>query len=77
MELTEAYDLKLLLKHLKDQGLDMLEEGAKAVYLATKEWAKESAKLSKNPWDDLAIPYYDKVDAIVLPQIDKLDGKVG
>lgn len=76
-EQKKAYDLKLLGEHLKAQGLDLLEDGAGKAYVAVKEFLKESAKLSQTPYDDLVAPFYDQLDQVVLPQIDKIDGKIG
>lgn len=79
--MTKAYDLKDLGEKLKAKGLpiaeDMLEKIAGEVYLAVKTWAKESAPLSETKVDDFVSPFYDQLDAIVLPLIDKIDGKQG
>lgn len=79
--MTKAYDLKDLGEKLKAKGLpiaeDMLEKIAGEVYLAVKQWAKESAPLSETKVDDFVSPFYDQLDAIVLPLIDKIDGKQG
>ena len=79
--MKKAYDLKELANKLEAAGLPIVkeaaEETAKQVYLATKEWAKESAVISENKVDDFIAPFYDKLDPLVLPQIDKIDGKEG
>lgn len=79
--MTKAYDLKDLSKKLEAAGVPVLkeagEETAKQVYLAVKEWAKESAVISENKIDDVVAPFYDHLDKVVLPQIDKIDGEVG
>jgi hypothetical protein len=75
--MEKAYDIKALAEKLKGKGLDVAEDMAGHVYVAVKEWAKESAALSANKFDDLAAPFYDQLDAIVLPQIDKIDNKQG
>jgi hypothetical protein len=79
--MEKAYDLKDLGEKLKAKGLpiaeDMLEKIAGEVYLAVKAWAKESAPLSETKVDDFVSPFYDQLDAIVLPLIDKIDGKQG
>ena len=74
----KAYDLKLLGEKLKEQGLDMAEEAVESAAKATFAWLKESAALSENKYDDMAV-------AIALPEIekkafeaiDKIDHKVG
>jgi hypothetical protein len=79
--MEKAYDLKELAKKLEDAGLPVLkeagEETAKQVYKAVKEWLKESAVISPNKLDDVGMPFIDQLDALVLPQIDKIDGQVG
>lgn len=79
--MEKAYDLKALGLKLKDAGLPIALEGAEAAaaaaYVALKDWFKESAVLSENKIDDVIAPFIDHADPIVLPQIDKIDGKVG
>lgn len=79
--MEKAYDIKELGKKLEAAGFPILkgalEESAGKVYVAVKEWAKESAVISENKVDDFAAPFYDQLDKIVLPQIDKIDGQVG
>lgn len=75
--MEKAYDLKALGEKLKAQGLPVLEDTAEKVYKATKEWAQESAIISKNKIDDVVAPFYDQLDKLVLPQIDKIDGVEG
>ena len=77
LEMSEkkAYDLDLLLEKLEGQGLSLAEDAAEKVYKSVREWAKESAVLSKNPYDDLAVPFFKQVDQIVNPLIDKIDGE--
>lgn len=75
--MEKAYDVKELAKKLKDKGLDVAEDMAGHVYLAVKEWAKESAAVSENKIDDIVANFYDQLDPIILPQIDKIDGKIG
>lgn len=70
--MEKAYDLKELGKRLKARGLENAEKLVGEIYTETKEWAKESAILSPNPWDDMAIPFYKQLDDVVLPQIEKI-----
>ena len=72
-----AYDVKKLWQKLKDQGMDIAEDATGLVYKGVMDWVEESARESENPYDDLGIPFRKQVDQIVLPQIDKIDGKVG
>lgn len=83
--MEKAYDLKALGEKIKEEakkeGLDLAEQAveklAKAVYNGTKSWAKESAALSKDGLlgkvDDYVAPFYDQLDSVVNPQIDKID----
>lgn len=71
--MKEAYDLKRLAELAKDEGLEILEDGAESLYKAFKSWIKESAAKSSTPVDDLAANFIDQLDAIVLPNIDKIN----
>lgn len=79
--MEKAYSLKDLGQMIKDQaakeGLTIAEEAleklGKAVYLGSKEWAKESAKVSETKIDDFIAPFYDQIDGFVMPQIEKID----
>jgi len=75
------YDLKALGLKLKDKGLPILEEAAEAaavqVYLALKEWLQEEALKSENKIDDVVMPFIAQLDPMILPLIDKIDGKEG
>lgn len=79
--MQKAYDLKalgeMIAAEAKKDGLTLaegaIEQLAKASYQATKAWAKESAVLSETKIDDFIAPFYDQLDAFVLPQIEKID----
>lgn len=79
--MEKAYELKalgqMIIEEAKKDGLTIAEEAvetlAKAAYLGQKRWLKESAILSENKIDDLAVPFYDFADGIVLPLIEKID----
>jgi hypothetical protein len=75
--MQKAYDFKDLAGKLKDQGLPLAEDAAEKVYKAVKEWTIESAQLSENSIDDFGVKFFDYVDDLVLPQIDKIDGQPG
>jgi hypothetical protein len=53
----------------------MIEDVAAKVYVVIKEWAKESAPLSKTTIDDFIAPFYDQLDKVVFPIIDNFDGE--
>lgn len=79
--MEKAYDLKALglkiIEEAKKEGLPLAEEAVeklgKAVYLAVKGWAKESAEVSGTKVDDFLARFYDLIDDAVLPQIEKID----
>lgn len=73
--MEKAYDLKVLAKRLEDKGLKNAEALAGDIYITTRDWAKESAHLSPNPWDDMAVPFYKQLDEVILPQIDAIYNK--
>lgn len=79
--MESAYSLKDLGERLVATGLplaeDALEAEAGKVYVALKAWLKESAALSPNKIDDVIAPFVDQLDGFVLPQIDKINGRVG
>lgn len=77
MTMAEAYDYKLFVEKLKARGLENAEKLAGEIYVDFKTWIKESAAKSATPVDDVAANFVDQLDAIVLPQIDKIDGQVG
>lgn len=79
--MQKAYDIKalgeMIVAKAKADGLEIAEQAAeklaKAAYMATKEWAQESAVLSETKIDDLIAPFYGMIDQFVLPQISKID----
>lgn len=73
MEDYKAYSLKGLGHELKEEGLEVLEESAEGVYTAFKNWLRNSAKKTKNPFDDIAVKFLGYLDKIVLPAIDKIN----
>lgn len=75
--MEKAYDLKVLGEKLKADGLVEAEDMAEKVYSAVKGWLKESAQVSKTPFDNLAFNFLDQLDSMILPQIDKIDGQEG
>lgn len=75
--MEKAYEFGALVEKLKAKGLPMAEtmteESAKQLYVSFKEWFAESAALSKNPFDDMVVPFFAQADAIILPKIDAID----
>ena len=72
-EELKAYYPKRLLEIAKEEGLELLEDSAESLYNSLKRWLKESAPLSENKIDDVIAPFLDQLDALVLPQIDKIN----
>ncbi len=72
-ELGEIVKQELINAGLPGAAEIALEKVGKAAYEGVKKWAKESAVLSENKIDDFVAGFYDQVDAIVVPQIEKLD----
>lgn len=75
--MTNAYDLNDLVNRLKPHGLDLAEDAAKILVLEIFSWIKDSAQLSDNKLDDLALAVLPMVEDYVKAQIDKIDGEVG
>lgn len=70
------YDLKELASDLKNEGLDLAEDGARKAVKAVFGWVKASAKASANKYDDMAVALLAPLEAYVMEQIDKIDGEV-
>jgi hypothetical protein len=75
--MKQAYDLMALAEKLQARGLQNAEKMAADVYVDLKAWLQESAKLSENPYDDIAMPFLKQLDPVIMPQIDKINGKIG
>jgi hypothetical protein len=73
----KAYDLKVLVKKYKEVGLDLTEEAALKVFKTTFGWVKESAAVSKNPYDDMIVGIAAPLEKVVESKIDQIDGQVG
>lgn len=75
--MDKAYDIKALLEMCKADGLDLVEQEVGLLYKNLKKWAQDSAVISPEKWDDVAMPFLGQLDPIMLPLIDKIDGQVG
>lgn len=75
--MEKAYDAKALVEKLKDEGMDVAEDAAKAVTKAVLDWVKESAKLSESTLDDLLVPVVELAEPHILKELDKIDGEEG
>ncbi len=72
-----AYDPKMLVEKMKNEGLDIAEDAAGKVFMSVMSWMKESAVASENKIDDMIVGLMPPVEAYVMEQIDKIDGEVG
>lgn len=75
--MNTAYDLKDLQKKLVEAGLPEVEKLAEKSYGALMAWIVESAVLSPGKIDDIIVGFKAQIDALVLPQLDKIDHKEG
>lgn len=75
--MEKPYDLKDLGEKMKADGLELAEDGAGKVYKCLKAWLKESAEMSSNPFDDVAMKFLEQADGVVLGAIDQIDGHQG
>lgn len=75
--MEKAYDLKYLAEKLKGRGLDLAEEGVKIFAEEFFLFLEESAKVSANPYDDMALVILPKIKEVALTAADKIDGQVG
>jgi len=53
--MDEAYDVKLLINALKDEGIELLIEQLSEALDLVQAWYAKSAKLSSNPLDDMGV----------------------
>lgn len=75
--MQNAYDIKELVSKFKAKGLDLTEDAAKLLIGSTFEWLKESAVISKTPYDDMASVVYPIIEKQIMEYADKIDGQVG
>lgn len=69
------YSLKELGNELAGQGLDLAEDAAEKIYAALKLWLQKSAEVTEGPTDNFIMSFLPKLDALVNPVIDAIDGK--
>jgi len=75
--MEKAYDIKVLGEKLKASGLPIVEESAEIVLIHVIQWVKDSAKLSQNPYDDMALVLMPLIEQNIMKQINKIDGIEG
>ena len=74
--MEKAYDIKVLGEKLKASGLPIVEETAEIVLIHVIQWVKDSAKLSQNPYDDMALVLMPLIEQNIMKQINKIDGDI-
>lgn len=73
-----AYDVQALIDKLREKGGPEAEKLAGKNFEALLEWLEESAVLSENKIDDVAVPMATAtIKPLVMKAIDQIDGKVG
>lgn len=71
--MEKAYDFKGLAEKLKAQGLELAEESAKMALVAVFEWLEESAKMSKTPYDDLALVLFPQLKSLIEEKVEDIN----
>lgn len=75
--MEKAYDVKALLEKCRAKGGPEAEKLAKANFEAMMEWLEESAVMSENKIDDVAVPLATAtLKPIVMKALDQIDGAV-
>jgi hypothetical protein len=73
--MEKAYDVKALLLKCQEKGGPGAELVAKANFEALIEWLEESAVLSENKIDDVAVPLATAtIKPLVMKALDQIDG---
>ena len=68
---------EILLRNLKEEGLDIAETALKSITKAVFKTAKEVAAATKNPLDDAIVGVLGQFEGKLLDIEDKIDGKEG
>lgn len=71
--MEKAYDLNLLGKELKKEGLEIAEESLKIVIEAMFSFLEKSAILSETPYDNMAVMLYPKIKELILEKIEEIN----
>ena len=72
----KAYDLKQLLEILKGKGLVIAEDAAHVLTDSVFQWLTESAIISANNYDNIAMIVYPEIKKFIDAQVEKIDGTV-
>lgn len=75
--MEKAYDVKDLAKKLQEAGLPIAEQVAELVLDKVLVWLKESAAISKNAYDDIALVLLPVIEEKIKAQINKIDKQEG
>ncbi len=73
--MDKAYDFKALRDKLKERGLDVAEDAAEGLVEDLFWFMEESAKLSENKFDDIALIILPELKKKALEAADKIDGE--
>jgi len=68
---------EILMRNLKEEGLDIAETALKGLTKATFKTLREVAAATKNPLDDAIVGVLGQFESQLLAFEDKLDGKEG
>lgn len=72
--MEKAYDIKDLGEKLKAAGLPVVEGAAEVVLEKVIAWIKESAMISKTPYDDMTMVILPLIEEKIKKEINKIDG---
>ena len=75
--MENAYDLKVLVDRLKENGLDLAEDAAKEIVEVVIQFIIDSAQGSDNKVDDILVGLLLSAKPWVMEQIDKIDNEIG
>lgn len=76
--MTKPFDINALTEKLKEAGLPVLEDTAKATAQAVFAWLSESAAIHENALVKAGVPLFvQTVSPYVFQNIDKIDGQIG
>lgn len=68
---------EILMRNLKEEGLDIAETALKGITKATFKTFREVAAATKNPLDDAVVGVLSQFEGRLLAFEDKIDGKEG
>lgn len=72
--MEQAYDVKALIEKCRAKGGPDAEKLAKANFEALIEWLEESAALSENKVDDMAVMAVGAIKPLIQKVLNQIDG---